>query len=474
MARRLPIVMVGNALSLMVAATRLARNGADVAIVNGAKNWGGHFTTVTCQGVSFDAGMVLYEFTSYNALSGGEDPRTYNAAVRNDAGRFCKTVRDYIGGYQVTHDIATPSMYVDGRVHDDILISNALSALRELSFADTVEAELGALVTVPAAALHASRKHRSETFKTTDYRSASLANHGATLHGSLIEPFCQKLLNVPTSDVVALYHRVAWLPLFYPETLLSYLRGTPQPLPATLFSYPVGECVGDLANKLKSEIENSERITIIAERPTGMNVDRGGRVELRFAGQDVITPEQTAWANMPGDLLRVLGLEQHVANFQKCSIALAFVRIPTAQLRLDFTVLNVVDPQITTYRVTNQSRCAGVESAFANIVVEFNPDYAASVATNTAQVEPKIRIAADLVALGLVSDTTGIEWLDVKQLNNALMLPSEQNRRAFEQELDAILAAAPTISRLGPASGFFSSSFNDQIVQGLQLAAQWG
>ena len=474
MSRDFPIVLVGNALSLMVAATKLAKTGADVAIVNSGKNWGGHFTTVTCKGVSFDAGMVLHEFTSYNAQSGAEDPRTYDAAVRNDAGRFCETVRDYIAGYQATHDIMAPSMYVDNGVRDDILIANALSSLRGLTFADRVEADLASLVALPAAALHASRKHRSEAFKTSDYRSASLANHGSTFHGSLIEPFCRKLLNAPTSDVVALYHRAAWLPLFYPETLLSYLRGAPQALPPTIFSYPVGECVGDLANKLRIEIENNERITIIAARPTGMNVHDDGRVDLHFATQDAIASERTAWANTSGDLLRVLGLEQHVANYQKCSIALAFMRIPTTTLKLDFTVLSVVDPEIVTYRVTNQSRCAGIESDFANVVVEFNPDYAAVATANAAQVEANVRIAADLVALGLVSDTTDIEWLDVKQLNNALMLPSGPNRSAFEQELNAVLAAAPAISRLGPASGFFSSSLNDQIVQGLKLAAQWG
>jgi len=473
MSDHFPIVLVGNALSLMVAATRLARNGADVAIVNSGKNWGGHFTTITCKGIAFDAGMVLHEFTSYNA-QGGENPRSYNAAVRNDAGRFCESVRDYIAGYQATHDIMVPRMYVDNGVRDDILIANALPSLRELSFAGTIKAELAALVALPNAPLHASRKHSSDAFKTTDYRSASLANHGATFHETLIEPFCQKLLNAPTSDVVALYHRVAWLPLFYPATLLSYLQGVPQTLPPTVFSYPVGECVGDLANKLKSEIEQSGRITIISDRPTGMKVNDLGQVYLSFATRSAITSDQTAWANTPGDLLRLLGREQDVATYQKCSIALAFGRIPTSALRLDFTVLNVVAPGIATYRVTNQSRCAGVESGFANMVIEFNPDYAGAAPSNAASHDTNERIGADLVALGLVSDAADVEFLDVKQLNNALMLPTGPNRRACEQELDVLQAVAPTISRLGPSSGFFSSSFNDQIVQGLKLAAQWG
>ena len=196
---------------------------------------------------------------------------------------------------------------------------------------------------------------------------------------------------------MALYHRVAWLPLFYPETLLSYLQGVPQTLPPTVFSYPVGECVGDLANKLKTEIEQSGRITIISDRPTGMKVDDLGQVELSFANRDAITSEQTAWANTPGDLLRLLGREQDVATYQKCSIALAFVRIPTGALRLDFTVLNVVDPRIATYRATNQSRCAGVDSGFAHIVVEFNPDYAGAAPTNAAQTRRQMTVSAPIL-----------------------------------------------------------------------------
>src|SRR5438445_13415644 len=113
MRQHFPVVLVGNALSLMVAATKLAQNGVDVAIVNIGKNWGGQFTTATFDGVSYDPGMVLHEFTSYNSQNGNEDVSTYDPAIRNDAGRFCESVRRYVGAYQAIHDIATPEMYVD-------------------------------------------------------------------------------------------------------------------------------------------------------------------------------------------------------------------------------------------------------------------------------------------------------------------------------------------------------------------------
>ena len=474
MQQHFPIVLVGNALSLMVAATRLTQQGAKVAIVNSGKNWGGHFTTMTCKGVVFDPGMVLHEFTSYRPSPYVEDVRTYNPAIRNDAGRFCDTVRRYVCTYQEFRDITVPKMYVDGAVYDDVLISNALLSMQQLRFRDSVESDLLALLDGSVASpWHASRKYSNEDFKRLDYRTASLVNHGTTFHAKLIEPYCRKVLNIAANDVVALYHRVAWLPLFYPETLVSYLQGTPQALPPTIFSYPHRERVGDFANKLKSELESSDRVTIIPEQLVRVSTVETGGYELEFSGRAVVSTGKLAWSNNLSDLLRALGLPEQVASYQKCSIALAFLRIPTSKLKLDFTVLNVVDPEIGIYRVTNQSECAGVESAFADLVAEVNPDYAAPMMTAGAQ-EGLVRlILDDLVRLGVVDEPGHVDCLDVKQLKNALMLPSGPNHRSFMQEINAADAAAPEVALLGPASGFFSSSFNDQVVQGLKLASAW-
>jgi hypothetical protein len=475
MTQHVPILLVGNALSSMVAATRLAQGGAQVTIVNSSNNWGGHFTTMTCKGVDFDPGMVLDEFTSYKASSPDEDIRTYDPLIRNDAGRFCESVRHCVGRYQELRDIAVPKMYVDGVIYDDILIANALWSLPQLPFHDAITNELLALLERSSASpLHACRKYSSGEFKELDYQKASLANHGATLHAKLIEPYCWKVLNVSTAEVIALYHRVPWLPLFYPETLVSYLRGSPQELPPTTFSYPYHGHVGGFAKQLQSELEGNDRVTIIPHKVATVSAVRNGGYELELLNGARILTNHLAWSNNLSDLLRVLGIEVPASSYQKCSIAIAFLRIPTAALMLDFTVLNVVAPEIGTYRITNQSACAGAQSAFANLVAELNPDYVAGWPANRVQAALTSVVIEDLVKLGIVSEPAHVDCLDLKQLKNALMLPSSSNRHNAMQEFDAATAAAPSIALLGPASGFFSSSFNDHVVQGLKLAATWG
>ncbi len=474
MQQHFPIVLVGNALSLMVAATKLAQRGADVAVVNSGRNWGGHFTTMACKGVVFDPGMVLHEFTSYRTSPHVEDIRTYNPAIRNDAGRFCDAVRRCVGAYQEIRDITVPKMYVEGAIHDDILIANALSSMRELPFRDSVKNDLLALLDRPVPSpWHASCKHSNEEFTRLDYQTASLANHGATFHDELVEPYCRKVLNVSTADVVALYHRVAWLPLFYPETLVSYLQGAPQALPPTIFSYPRDERVGDFANKLKGELETSGRVTIIPEQLVKILTVESGGYNLEFSNRADVSTSHLAWSDSLSNLLQALALPEQVTSYQKSSIALAFLRIPKSSLKLDFTVLNVVDPEVGIYRITNQSECAGAESDFADLVAEINPGYAAEMIKARAEAGLAGLFMDDLVRLRVVSEPVHVDCLDVKQLNGALMLPTGANRRNFIQEIDAAVAAGPDIALLGPASGFFSSSFNDQVVQGLKLAAQW-
>lgn len=469
-----PFVLVGNALSVMVAARDLAQSGVDVVIINGSNNWGGHFTTVTFGGIAYDAGMVLHEFTSYHSQSGEEDLCSYNPAIRNDAGRFCNTIRQYVSRYQETHEIGDLKMCVGREFYDDLLIANSLSSLKLLPFAGKVKEELQNLLEQPSPhALHASNKLISEEFARSSYMAASLANHGEAFHSRLIEPFCKKLLNIGTVNVMAKYHRVPWLPLFYPETLLSYLGDTPQSLPPTVFSYPTGECVGELANKLKTEILSDSRISIVNEYPAQLRIRDDGRYEIGFAKSKNMLAGSLAWSSSLGELLKVTGNADEVRCYEKCSFAMAFLRIPVAALGLDFTVLSVVDPDIMAYRITNQSRCAGEDAKMARIVVEINTDYLTEMFASGLEKDLHKLVIDELAALGIVADASGVELIRIVTLKDALSAPNAKNLLSFAEEAAAVANFAPEISLLGPASGFSSSSFNHQILQGLKLCNTW-
>src|SRR5262249_52437040 len=146
--------------------------------------------------------------------------------------------------------------------------------------------------------------------------------------------------------------------------------------PPTVFSYPIRGCVGDLSIKLKGELETHPLVSVIHERPTKISLTPEGAVAIDFANRDGLVADRAAWGNSLADLRGALGGEDKGTPYDKCSISLLLLKIPTDALRMTFTVLSVVDPELSIYRVTNQSSCAGWEDAMANVVVELNPDYA--------------------------------------------------------------------------------------------------
>lgn len=464
-------VIVGNALSGMVAAKAIADSGQQVVMVNGKKNWGGHFSTVTFGEYQFDAGMVLHEFTAFNS-GAFNDLSTYNPKVRNDAGRFCNTVKSFVEQYQTTHKVDDIQMLVDGRLYDDMLIANQLESLLSMPFADQIKTELEEITQSTANQnLHAQHKLQSSEFENFDFESVSIANHGRTLHEKLIEPYCQKLLNCSAKAVSAYYHRVPWLPLFYPETLLSYLQKQPQALPKTVFSYPSGQHVGDIAHKIKSEILSHPNITVISEEPTKFSKAKGSGYALSFVEHEPLIANQAAWSGNLGSLLKIVGHEKAMQTYDKASFVLMFVTVTKEALKKAFSVLSVIDPAYVIYRITNQTQCAKESSDVQQLVIEMNADVLEKHDISEELLSELVR--NELKQMGLIDSDRPINVIKAVTLRNALPLPSFANIRAFDLEQTVIQEMFEDIVLLGSASGFSSSAFNHQIIQGLKLAGQW-
>ena len=472
------VVFVGSSLSMMIGALELANKGIKVAILNNSKNWGGHFSTINLNDTDYDGGMVLYEFTSFNSSADSDqesDILTYDPWKRNDSGRFCNLIYKFVSKYVNTHKIDAPKMYLNGITFDDALIANNLNCLKNISFHDNAEKELETICnTTDRHPLHASNKATSDLFKTKSYEEASLINHGSTIHQELIEPFCKKLINCSSKDIIALYHRVPWLPLYYPETLLSYIQNKPQQLPSTEFSYPIGHCAGDFAKRLLAKIQTNENIYLnTSNRLLEIEVNDLGEYELKLDSEKSLFTNQLAWGAENSALLTALGISEKHQTYEKCSVALLFLKLPSERVLQKFTVLNVIDANVATYRITNQTQCAGINTPNVNLVSEINIDYAESILGCPANEQELIKLMLnELSKLGVIATVENQELVILKQLKNILMIPNQKNREKFMIENEAILNIAPNIHLLGPSSGFFSSSFNDQVVQGIKLASE--
>lgn len=458
-------LIAGNSLAAMVAALELANAGQPVRLLNADSGWGGHLGGVRLDGRQFDGGMVLLEFGAFNTED-APDLQGYDPGRRNDCGRFAARVGRYIEALLPCHEIPVPQILHEGRLHDDPVIANRLAILRNLdpALANRIRAELQTICSGPRSRLHAASKNGNPQFLGADLESASIANHGPTLHGMLFEPICRKIAGCPARDVVALYHRVPWLPLFHPETLLSQFGPSPAELQPTRFHYPRAGASGALIDTLAGRITDHPNIEIIKAPPQLVH-QNGDRIEVRLADGRSISTGRFAWSLDPGLLLGLVRPAQAIAPLPRAPIGLCFLTVPQKRLRRRFSTAFVPLPSTPIYRLTDQEVCAGSDSPEHRIVVEFRPEPGVAYSPTT--------ILAELADLGFLDTQEPVTSAAVKVLGQALMKPDWHNMRTVLGQIAWVRELVPAARLMGASAGFFASSLNDQVVQGLQLAETW-
>jgi hypothetical protein len=327
-----------------------------------------------------------------------------------------------------------------------------------------VARELSAL-TVDGGPLHARNKHRDPNYALFDYAQASIANHGETLHNELIAPFCRKITGVEPNELLALWSRAAWLPLYWPETALRGAQGDRRALPDVPFHVidggPMRGLIDVILRRLRAQPNVTHlngAITRIAQTASGIAIE---------VGDERLTAVSLVWGAEAGPLLEAVGVGTATPlDRSALTVALALVRRDAITCP-DVGVTIIPRDETLPYRITNQSASAGELGPFARVSCEWNTSY---IQGDDREVEERMRAA--LLATGMVGDDDAVEHVKVIRVAKALALPSAANRVRCETARAAIDALGLPIQVVGPAAGFGVASLNDQIVQALQVAAR--
>src|SRR5262245_59553421 len=165
-------LLIGNNLSVLVAAHELALRGGRVTLCTDGKPLGGHFAGLQIDGQDFDMGMVLLE--QHAPAQPGIDLRNFAPVVRNDWTRFGDHAWTWLQGQVDLCRTPTPQVLVQDRVHPDYLIANRLEAF--------AGAKVGAPAPLEATdERHAAHKNRPGAYDRLDYAQAAQFNHGTEL-----------------------------------------------------------------------------------------------------------------------------------------------------------------------------------------------------------------------------------------------------------------------------------------------------
>lgn len=447
-------LLIGNNMAVLVAASELARQGRRVALLTDGKPLGGHFAGMRIGDERFDVGMVMLEKLAPTAT--GASLQTYDAHQRNDWTRFADRAAAWLDACEPLLRTPTPQSLVDGRRVPDHLIANRLEVFH------------GAAVQVPVLERsdprHAAHKTTAAAYEQLSYAEAAEANHGAALQAHYIEPFVRKLTGHGSDILLARYHRAAWAPLYYPETLAAAQRGEPVALAEYPFWTPRSGCVGDLVARVCEQVASSPLVRLVTEPLVAMQV-AGPRWSVATASCEV-SAQHVALGLSVERARALLGLAEQPAPLA-ASVVLMVCRVRSEAIRHGLSCLMVVDEDWATYRVTDQDALAGRDPAWHRVVVEASPDCLQALAPGAA---PQERLVHELQQLMGLEYPAAVQVLKTMHARNVLALPTPDEVARAAASHQALAAVATGAQLTGGLLGYGVMSMNDQIVQGLKLA----
>lgn len=467
--RKFDFVICGNNIGALVSAIVLGKK-YKVALINPYQNWGAHFAGIDINGETFDVGMNFFEFTSFHKSSA--DLMSYDPAIRNDSARFFNLVEGFIASRIEYTEVEDINVLIDGTFAKDIVMANSFEILQKLpkETIKKIRNEIQLIIKNGDKSLHTSqKKNKEELFLNKSLFEVSISNHGKTFHDLFIESFCKKIFNMSSKDCPALLHRIAWVPLFYPETLLKALNGE-KDLAPTLFHYPKKGYFSAFTDVLISEIRGNENIVIFNEKINSLKNNTHYDIEIN---SESISANQVIWCLDLFSLIQTSKENLLEYSPKKASVTIAFCFVERSTLLKEFSSLYVCENSNPIYRITNQEFSAKKnDSQTIKLVIEFNLDVL--IEFEMDNVNKIIELINEfLVENNITSSPIKSESITIKEFRNAVNLPTLCNFKSFEKLYKTSKNIFPEIELLGPASGFVSTSFNDQIVQALKIEKKY-
>ncbi len=451
------LMVLGNGLAGLVSALEAGRRGLSVALLSDGRAPGGHFTGMQVDGLQFDVGMVMLERSIPTHPC--NDWSDFDPGCRQDWTRFGTQIWDWMQSQTPLRRVPTPSCLVDGQWWPDYLIANRLDALAQAN----VELPPSLSPTDPR---HARHKLAIGVYDELSYTEAALLNHGAELHTHFIEPFVNKLVAGNSADLLARWHRAAWAPLFYPETLQAALKGQAYGLEEYPFWVPESGCVAQWTQSLQNALVGCGQVTRLDLPLVDVESSAAGWRAVSSDGQ-IWQSHKAVWATAPARACELLDLPAPSfapavsVSVQLCSVARELVRNA-------WGCAMVVDDEYAAYRLTCADLQAGLEPERLRFTIEANPQ---RLNQQYPGLNAQTALQRELAALLGLSNAGDLHVHRHLTAPNALALPTAQ---AIEQAsaLHARLRERmPDAWMTGSLLGHGLASINDQIAQALQITA---
>jgi hypothetical protein len=455
------ILLIGNGFAMLAAAFELGRKGQNVTLLSDGKPLGGHFSGLKLEGFDFDIGMVFMEESS--ASETNANLLSYDPAKRNDWTRFGDRASNWIRNSIEIVKAKTPECMVESRKIADYLISNRL---------DGLFGEPSSLSLSQDDPRHAVHKYQSGAFDTLTYEEAAFLNHGQDWHQKYIEPYVRKVFNVSSADFLARYHRAAWVPLYYPETLSRATLGMPIGLDEYPFWTTTSGFVGQLARNLCDTLSKMPNVLINTQPLT--SVAYHNYVWTIASAEGKLYHSRKLAVGMTSERIGTLLNVPLIEPLPGASVSLLFATVEAERIQTSHGCTLIVEDTYAAYRLTDQDSVAGLNPSLHRIVLEASPRHIAKLHPGKSVEEALLNELAALLGMDLRDkrDQNAIRILKCFTAQNALSIPTLEQVNRASLTASLLVQAAPSAKFTGSLLGYGVASLNDQIIQALKISEE--
>ena len=452
-------LLIGNGLAILIGAYEIARRGQAVRLLTDGKPLGGHFAGTEIDGQGFDLGMMMLE--EVIPARTGADLRTYDPSVRNDWTRFGDRASRWLREHVDLVRVPTPECLLEGKRVPDYLIANRLEAMVGADAPNRVSRN---------DPRHPSHKYESGIYDSLTYAQASSLNHGARLHERFIEPFVRKLMGVSSDAFLARYHRAAWVPLFYPETLAQAVRSDPTGLVEYPFWTTPKGYVGQLVLDIREKLKKMPHVSVLTAPLRSLRQQNGKWIAV-LNSSDTYESSRLALGLTPDRACVLLGIPMSTTSLA-ASVTVLFAKVRSDRISTPQFCTMLLDDELSAYRLSDQDALAGLDPEWHRVTIESSPQLLASrYPTVSAEAALKHELAA---LLGVPEfDDVAITPLKCFTAQNALAVPTAKEVARASALSAALALVAPGAVLTGSMLGYGMASLNDQLVQGIKLSEEF-
>jgi hypothetical protein len=214
------VLIRGSNLAALVCAVDLVKNGFRTKLLTDHKSKiGGHFAGLRIEDMTIDFGMVLLEPRFSNRQRSISE---YSGQSGNLVNEFNRSVFDWLESIQIKLDKVKVKSFYNGFSYDDFMIADSLSVIDALNISQDEIDILKACSEKRSEQVHPRQKN-APPLDQMSLKEALTEFYGNSLADFLFQ-IVNKIAGPDALELPVKFHRLFWLPLYYPETILSFIE----------------------------------------------------------------------------------------------------------------------------------------------------------------------------------------------------------------------------------------------------------